>query len=131
MTEPELYREYSNPRLYSRTVARFVLHLVRRPKLAKYVKKIDLKGWKTLDHLTLGDYEVNEAMSGIRTTREEKIATFGQFHRPEPAKDRYSLLTAAGMATGIIKEALPHETKSAVIQKTRLVLSTDMPDSSL
>ncbi|KAJ8116443.1 hypothetical protein OPT61_g2140 [Boeremia exigua] len=129
-TESELYRMFSNPFLHSCTIAKFVLRLVKRPKLAEYVRAIDLKGWQTLNELDPIHYVSNYELSGIQTTREEKIETFDRFQKPEPTEDEYALLTAAGMTAGIIKEALPYDPESDIIQKVRSMLPEDAPRGS-
>ena len=42
MIQPELYREYKNPSLYSRSLLPFIRKLVDRPELTKYVRRVDL-----------------------------------------------------------------------------------------
>ncbi|KAJ4986272.1 hypothetical protein SVAN01_08207 [Stagonosporopsis vannaccii] len=129
-TKPELYRVYSNPHLHGRLIAKFVIHLARYPEIAKHVKEIDIKGWQALAELLPEHYEANYMLTRYRSTREEKAETFDRFRRPEPTEDEYSLLVAAAMATGVIKEALLYGDESTIIKRVRPMLSTDIPDGS-
>ncbi|KAF9694675.1 hypothetical protein EKO04_007551 [Ascochyta lentis] len=131
VTEPELYREYSNPRLHSRAVAQFVRRVIRKPEIARYVKRIDIKGWETLDGLQPGNYEASEALSGILTTREKKIEDFERWLAQEPTENEYNRLIEAAKATGIIEEVFPYEAESTVISKSKPMLSADVPDGSI
>ena len=70
VTEPELCREYVNPhRTFvlrdARSIKQFVLRLLDRPKLAQYVRRVDLKPYANLANLnpqtmeSLGETEVD------------------------------------------------------------------------
>jgi hypothetical protein len=55
ITEPELYREYTNFGL--RLFAPFIKRLISDERFTRYVKKIDLRYWETLEKFNPIDHE--------------------------------------------------------------------------
>lgn len=91
MAEPELYREYNNPRLYNRSLWPFIRRLIRRPELAKHVRSVDLFEWEYVD--TLEPLEFN---GRIDDDRED-------FRKLETQQDDYALATQAAKLVGVIE----------------------------
>jgi hypothetical protein len=61
-TEPKLYREYINLRLYGSPIIKFVKRILQKPELAKYVMRLDLKDWDTLANLVLSGMNLRQPM---------------------------------------------------------------------
>lgn len=110
-TEPELYREYSNPRLYSRSFLPFVKKILERPELCKYVKKLDFKNWDTLDAFNPTYYE---RLDGA-PDEGFKEAEFDQDRHPEPTEAEYLMITEAAKMAGVITDVFPFEQESHIV----------------
>ncbi|KAF2248448.1 hypothetical protein BU26DRAFT_520126 [Trematosphaeria pertusa] len=109
-TEPELYREYSNHRVYDRSVVPFLKRLLNRPQLAKHVHRLDLRWWRTLKYL-------NPAFAST---------SFIFPLRDEPSDIDYGTFTEAAKAVGVIRSIPPFSEKSRIMEK---VLSHSDQDS--
>lgn len=130
-TEPELYREYSNPRLSNRPIVPFVKRVLQDDRFARCIKKLDLRGWNTLDRFNPLYSEVHPRF------REQynKAAEFDEGRKRdlchEPSMEEYMLYTTAACDAGIISEVLPYEAKSRIVEKVRPLernnLDPDMP----
>jgi hypothetical protein len=105
-TEPELYREYINPRLYGRSFVPFLLRLIEYPGLVKYVQRLELKGWITLNKF---DPEM-----GDRTEE-----GFDNYRPPEPSEAEYQLLAQAAKRIGVVASIFPYEAHSTVVEQAR------------
>jgi hypothetical protein len=101
--ELELYREYNKPRVYTRSLLPFIRKLIERPKLAKYVKRIDLHPWASLD---LFQPEINNKrdVSEIEELREQELS-----------EQDYHLLTQAAQESGVISTIDAYEPTSRLI----------------
>lgn len=97
MVEPELYREYSNPRLYSRSLWTFIRRIAQRPELAKHVRRIDLFEWDYLDIL-----QTVEHNGRIDDSREE-------WRKQEPSREDYEMGTQAAKSAGVIETVDPYD----------------------
>lgn len=123
-TEPALFREYRNRRLKrSHPLSKFVLRIVKRPNLAKYVKVVDVKGWDTLDSFNPKYYEVAPQ---FEQTREAKQLGFCENRDPEPTMEEYVLCTEAAKNAGIIESIFPYEQESSVLSRAKSMLSSDL-----
>jgi hypothetical protein len=108
ITEPELYREYINPRLYGRSFVPFLLRLIERPVLVKYVHRLELKGWITLNKF---DPEMGDG------TGEQ----FDAYQPPQPSEAEYQLLAQAAKQAGVVASIFPYERHSVVAVRARAI----------
>jgi hypothetical protein len=99
VTEPELYREYANRHMYGRSFKPFVLRLIERPGLAKYVRRVDLRAYKSLA-------ELNPEYGPISS----------RFYLEDCTAEEYDKLTQAACELGVIDEALPFEPTSSILR---------------
>jgi hypothetical protein len=103
--EPELYREYSNSRLYARSILPFIRKMIERPDLAKYVHQVDLHGWDSFD--TFFPLEYN-GKSGLEP----------DVYRQEELTQRdYHVLTQAARLAGVIDTIDAYEPSSRLLAK--------------
>jgi hypothetical protein len=100
-SEPELYREYSNP--FRRSLVPFIKRLVERPDLAKYVRRLDLKAWDTLE-VIIPDHNNRQ---------------LDEFRPSEPSEADYHLITDAAKAAGVIDAICPYGESSCVVDEIR------------
>lgn len=105
-TEPELFREYVNRCSYGRSLLPFIRLLLERPKLARYVQRLELKPWETLDALN-------------PMYHEGELSTD---HVPQPSELEYTLVTSAAKALGIIDYITPYEPESSLVNKADTLL---------
>jgi hypothetical protein len=124
VTIPELFRKYRNPNHYGPPLSRFAHVIVRHPELAKYLQRVDIKGWTALDDL---DPMVEENPGSEPKSREEKIVDLEDWlrGRTEPSKKEYDLCIRAAKASGIIVDIYPYEHESRVMEQARPMLSRD------
>jgi hypothetical protein len=101
-TESELYREYSNP--FRRSLVPFIKRLLDRPDLAKYVRRLDLKAWDTLE-------VINPENVGF------DILQLDKFLPSEPCEADYHLITDAAKSAGVIDVICPYGATSCVIDE--------------
>ena len=105
-TEPELYREYINPRLYGRSFVPFLLRLIEHPELVKYVQRLELKGWVTLN---MFDPDMgNHTEEG-----------FDRYRPSEPSETEYQLIAQAAKRIGVVASIFPYEACSVVVEQGR------------
>ncbi|KAF2819160.1 hypothetical protein CC86DRAFT_472308 [Ophiobolus disseminans] len=91
VTEPELFREYSNAST-ERSFKPFLWRLIDRPELAKYVRRVDLRTYYDLSTLS--------ATYAIECTTVE-----------------YKVFTDAAVTAGVITTILPFELNSSVLER--------------
>ena len=137
-TERELFREYSNPQLYGRALAKLVVRILQKPELARHIKHLDLKAWDTMSDLdptahepiglVTGKLDPDDLIDG-KSLRDWKTASFDetevQAKYPRPTRDEYIRCTEAAKAAGLIKDIFPYEDESVVMRNARTQLSTD------
>ena len=126
ITEPELFREYINPRIHGRSPAPFVRKLIQRPELRKYVQKLDLKPWRTLV-----DFDPENYMSSLRNPgqREYDSEGFNRHRDPEPTQADYLMFTDAAKAAGVITKVFDFESESYVVAAARKTGLRDVDES--
>lgn len=112
VTEPELYREYSNLHS-SHSIVPFIKRVIEDERLTRYVERIDLRSWDTLETFNPVFYEVHPRFRD----EHNKAAEFNKYRPKEPLRDEYELYTAAAKAAGIITEIIPYPSKSLIIEK--------------
>jgi hypothetical protein len=102
---PELYREYSNPRLYARSFLPFIKRMIAHPEYAKQVRRVDLHDWEGLGILevTLNEHGENRRHA-IQRLREYGFS-----------QEDYYLTTQAAKAAGVIDTIDPYEPSSRLI----------------
>jgi hypothetical protein len=120
VTEPELYREYSN--LRSRPFAPFVKRLISDERFTRYVKKIDLRYWHTLDSFKPENYEVHPRFQA----EHDKAGEFDENRPKEPSKEEYEMYTAAAKAAGLIAEVVPYSKTSQIVEAARPMRPHDL-----
>jgi hypothetical protein len=94
--------------MYKRSFVPFVRRLLERPELGRYVQKVELKCWSTLEIL-------NPWL---------KIDTEKFDYRPAaalPSADDYALFTEAARSAGIIQHIWPYEPTSSLIEEARAI----------
>lgn len=101
VTEPELYREYINPHMVwdrseGRSIKTFILRLVSRPDLAKYVRRVDLKAWIYLSQLSPEHGGADDDPTSDITANE------------------YKVLANAAVAAGVITTISPFKETSSI-----------------
>jgi hypothetical protein len=102
---PELYREYSNPRLYARSFLPFIKTIIAHPELAKQVRRVDLRAWDGLDSLRITNSERGEARGrAIQQLREYELS-----------QEDYLLTTQAAKASGVISTIDPYQPSSRLV----------------
>jgi hypothetical protein len=106
VTEPELYREYVNPCIYRRSFTPFLRTLLERPELTRYVHRLELKYWSTLDH-----WNPEYCEGRIEEFQEHLQAT------PQPSEIEYDTITQAAKSVGIISSIFPFEQSSSIVRK--------------
>ncbi|KAJ4346708.1 uncharacterized protein N0V89_010640 [Didymosphaeria variabile] len=124
VTEPELYREYTNIHIDNRSFSLFVKRIIRSPNLARNVKKLDLSHWETIDAFNPVYYDSANGVPDV----DKKVADFDEAKAPEPNEDDYLLYCRAAQAAGVIAEISPYETKSCIVEQARPMLSSQVPD---
>jgi hypothetical protein len=121
---PELYREYSNPRLYARSFLPFIKTIIAHPEYAKQVRRVDLRAWDGLDSLRITHSERGEARG--RAIREYELS-----------QEDYFLTTQAAKASGVISTIDPYEPSSRLIDivesldGSEIVQDVDIPSCKL
>lgn len=107
ITEPELFREYTNIRLVTedhsgdgRPFIPFIRRLIDRPELAKHVRFVDLRPYSHLYQLSPTQGDVRESSPLVECTAAD-----------------YEWLTQAALASGTITKALRYERRSSILQK--------------
>jgi hypothetical protein len=113
VTEPELYREYSNPRIYTRTFLPFIRKLIERPELAKHVRSVDLHAWDMLDLFS-------PDLSNDRTATE-----FEDMRKRSLGSSDYQALTQAAKRAGVISKIHPYDPSSRLIDKAESMSSAN------
>jgi hypothetical protein len=105
VTEPELYREYINPCIYRRSFAPFLRTLLERPELRRYVHRLELKYWSTLDHWNpeYCEGKAEEFQAHLKAT-------------PQPSEIEYDSITQAAKSVGIINSIFPFESNSSIVR---------------
>jgi len=98
VTEPELFREYSNTHMYGRSFKAFIFRLIERPDLAKHVRRADLRAYKHLSYFH-PEHEVRRDCFTDQCTELQ-----------------YMTLTQAAIASGVIETAAPFEPESSLLQ---------------
>lgn len=121
VTEPELYREYSN--LRSRPLAPFVKRLISDERFTRYVRKIDMRYWKTLNEFNPDDYE---PVHPRLRAEHDKSDHFDESRPTEPTKEEYEMYTAAARAAGLIAEVVPYSTTSRIVDAVRSMRLDDL-----
>ncbi|KAL1596980.1 hypothetical protein SLS60_008562 [Paraconiothyrium brasiliense] len=125
VTEPELYREYTNIHLYNRTFPRFLKRIIRSPDLARNVKKVDLSHWETIDVFNPSFLE----SGNVIPDSDQKATEFDYARAPEPNEEDYLLYCRAARAAGVITGIAPYETNSRIVDQARPKLSSSpVPD---
>jgi hypothetical protein len=109
VTEPELFREYSNTRVDGRSFKPFISRLIDRPELAKYVQKVDLRAYTHVGDL---DPDRSIDLSGL----------------PQCTEHEYKLLTEAALSAGVITTILPYEPVSSILRNLELGLAMERGD---
>lgn len=103
--EPELYREYSNPRLYTRSVLLFIKKIIERPELAKHVRRVDLHEWESFDlfypHMHNGRSELD----------------VDEYRKGELTQEEYRTLTEFAKRAGVVDAIDPYESSSILLDK--------------
>ena len=114
VTEPELYREYTN--LRSRPFAPFIKRLISDERFTRYVKKLDLRYWDTLEKFNPIDHE---PINPHFRAELDKEGHFDQSRPKEPTKEEYEMYTAAAKAGGLIAEMVPYSVTSHIVDMAR------------
>ncbi|KAL6710349.1 hypothetical protein ACN47E_009295 [Coniothyrium glycines] len=132
-TEPELFREYKNTRIFGRSFYPFIDKLIERPEICKYFQKLQFKQWETLDSL---NPRFHKSSSRQRRTSDEqelasRIASFENECRkqPQPTEAQYVAFTRAARKVGVITEIFPFEPTSHVLDSAREMLAQDVDPS--
>ncbi|KAF2028513.1 hypothetical protein EK21DRAFT_113850 [Setomelanomma holmii] len=99
-TESALFREYTNRHIYGRSLKPFVLRLIDRPELAKYVHWVDLKAYRHIADLNPEHGPISDGQSDLEHCTAEE----------------YDKLTRAAIKAGVITEALPYEPTSSILK---------------
>jgi hypothetical protein len=115
VVEPELYREYSNPRLHVRPFLPFIKKLIARPELAKHVRKVDLHAWDSLD---IFEPIPNEQGPG----RDRDMEAIREH---ELSQEDYYLAAEAAKTAGVIGAIDPYEPSSRLIDTAKSLGNTD------
>ncbi|KAH7069086.1 hypothetical protein BKA63DRAFT_520612 [Paraphoma chrysanthemicola] len=125
-TEPELFREYRNRRLgNSHPISKFVLRILQKPTLTRYVKSVNVKGYDTLDSVDPVYDEINPLAPPVEDSREKKEVSFMEDHAPEPTEEEYALLVKAAINAGAITSSFSYEQESSIIKNVKSMLSSD------
>lgn len=119
VTEPELCREYSNPRLNNRSLVPFVKQVLKDERFARCIKKLDLRNWNTLDHFNPLYMEVHPRFRDQHNKAAEFDKSCATDLFQQPSKEDYMLYATAAQAAGIISETIPYEARSCIIDKVR------------
>lgn len=110
VTEPELFREYNNVRLGCHPFLPFIKKIIERPELAKYVHRVDLKNWESLD-IVYPRYDYDPFKGRVLETP-----------RFNPLSELdYNLLTEAAKAAGVIAAIDPYESRCRVLDQYELM----------
>lgn len=103
VTEPELYREYSNPRNHTRSFLPFIRKLIERPELTKHVRLVDLHAWDMLD---IFSPDLNNEMT---------LADIEDMRKNELGPGDYHAMTRAAKLAGVVSTIYPYESSSRLI----------------
>jgi hypothetical protein len=109
--EPELYREYNNPRLYVRPILPFIQKLIAHPVLAKHVRKVDLHPWEFIGLVEPFPDEEGEP-------------DYDELRTHELSQEDYYLYAQAAKAAGVISAIDPYESSSRLIDKAATLSKT-------
>ncbi|KAF2630998.1 hypothetical protein BU25DRAFT_418649 [Macroventuria anomochaeta] len=117
---------YNNLKLKGLPLAEFVIRILRKPKLAKNIKRLEVKDWDTLSSLGPDNFERRESPenydhSGM-SVMDDKVTGFDDQRTrnrvSEPTEEEYILCAKAARPAGIIKDKSSHEAKSFIIRKS-------------
>ncbi|KAH5277195.1 hypothetical protein HBI70_095320 [Parastagonospora nodorum] len=103
--EPELYREYSNPRLYTRSILPFIKKIIERPELAKHVRQVDLHEWESFDHF----------YPHMHNGRSE--LDIDRYRKEELTREEYYTLAETAKCAGVINAIDTYESSSLLLDK--------------
>ena len=103
VTKPERFREYRNVKIGGRSFLPFIVKVLQNPELSRYVHRVDLKEWTTLEDFNL---------LGSPSTELSRV--------------EYAMLTEAAKDAGVIADVLPYERKSYVVKQARTDICDDI-----
>jgi hypothetical protein len=114
VTEPELFREYSNISPHSRSFLPFLRRIIHRPDLCRHVRKLSLRHWITLQAFSIKGCEL---YSNVHNDSQKRFQ-FDSFSGNDLTQADYLLLIQAARAAKVITEMVSYEQCSCDIMAT-------------
>jgi hypothetical protein len=114
VTEPELFREYSNTSHHSRSFLPFLRRIIYRPDLCRHIRKLSLRHWITFQAFSTKGCEL---YSNVHNDSQQRFQ-FDNLSCNDLTQADYLLLIQAARAAKVITEMVSYEQCSCNIMAT-------------